>query len=260
MSTSVRQLAYGLVNLVLPQEESVLKVTEYRRLQNGSRGREWQVPSAKDLPKACADLHELFSNLLVGMSSLPEQNVWRALAIYQDQGLHLGSGKSGLSSTVIERSKGSMTFPFRLTWDGIHLSAQFQGSYYSFRILKQVLSIVLLYDERKTLPLALHQLNTALTSLPTLESFRLRLDIIRNIGNPDDQRMLEMVQRLLGIQLVDDVTEVPKKRNRKKRRAGNSEISKNEDKTKNRGDSIRQENSECQGKETNNIFELLSTC
>jgi hypothetical protein len=266
MSTSVRQLAYGLVNLVLPQEKSIFKVTEYRRLQNGSRGREWQVPAAKDLPNACADLHGLFRNLRINMSPLPEQNLWRALAIYQDQELHLSSGKSGLSSTVIGRSKGSLTFPFRLTWDGIHLYAQFQGSYYSFRILKQVLSIVLLYDESKTLPLALDQLHTDLKSLPTLGELPPAVDVIRNIGNPDDQRMLEMVQGLLGIQLVGDLIEVPKKRNRKQRRTCDvPEVSKSEIdpkrrvKPRNQGDSNGQEELKFRRKETINIFEPLST-
>jgi XPG domain containing len=266
MSTSVRQLAYGLVNLVLPKEESVLKITEYRRLQNGSRGKEWLVPAAKDLPKACADLHELFQNLHIGMSALPEQNVWRALAMYQDQELHLGTGKSELRSTVIKRSKGSKTFPFRLTWEGIHLSAQFQGSYYSFRILKQILSIVLLCDESKTLPLALHQLHTDLKSLPTLGELPPAVDIIRNIGKQDDQRMLEMVQGLLGIQLVDEMITVPKKRNKKKPKIGDAaEALKSEDKSKRLGDpkvqadSNGQEDIECRRMETNNIFELLST-
>lgn len=266
MSTSVRQLAYGLVNLVLPQEESVLKVTEYRRLQSGSRGREWQVPAAQDLPKACADLHELFKNLQIGMSLLPEQTIWRALAIYQDQELHLSTGKSGLSSTIIKRSKSVKDFPFRLTWDVIHLSAQFQGSYYSFRMLKQILSIVLLYDESKTLPLALHQLQVDLKSLPALEELPPVVDIIRNIGDPDDQTILKMVQGLLGIKPVDEMIKVRKKRNKKKRKTGDaSEVSKHEEspdcqgEKMNRGESNGQDELKCQRKGTNNIFEFLST-
>jgi hypothetical protein len=265
MSTSVRQLAYGLVNLVLSQEGSVLKVTEYRRLQNGSRGRALQVPAAQDLPKACTGLHELFKKVHIGMPLLLEQDVWRALAIYQDQELHLSTGKSGLSTTAIKRSKSGKIFPFRLTWDGIHLSAQLQGSYYSFRILKQILSIVLLFDS-KNLSLTLHQLHADLKSLPLLEELPPVFDIIRNIGNPDDQRILEMVQGLLGIQPVDEVIMVPKKENKKKRKNGDApEASESEDKSKRpehpkiREDSDPQEDFEYQRKETNNIFELLST-
>jgi len=263
MSTSVRQLAYGLVNLVLPEEGSVLKVTEYRRLQNGSRGRALHVPAAHDLSKACEELHELFKKLHIGMPWLLEQDIWRALAIYQDQELHLGTGRSGLSTTAIERSKSGKIFPFRLTWDGIHLSAQLQGSYYSFRILKQILSIVLLFDSKK-LSLAVHQLYADLKSLPLLEELPPVFDIIRNIGNPNDQRILEMVQGLLGILPVDEVIMVPKKK--KRRKTGDaSEASESEDKSKHPGhpkiqeDPNSKEDFEYQRKETNNIFELLST-
>jgi hypothetical protein len=199
------------------------------------------------------------------MQLLPEQDIWRALAIYQDQEFHLSTGKSGLSTTAIERLKNGKTFPSGLTWDDIHLSAQFQGSYYSFRILKQIISTVLLFDG-KGLPLALHRLHTDLESLPMLEELPPVFDIICNIGNPDNQRILEMVQGLLGIQPVDEVIVVPKKRNKKDRKKGDASVaSKSEDKPKRPGDPKPREDSnlqeylEFQRKKTNNIFEFLTT-
>jgi hypothetical protein len=267
MSTSVRQLAYGLVNLVLPPGEGVIKVTEYRRLQNGSRGREWLVPTIQDLPKACADLLELFEKMRIGTSFHPEKNIWRALAIHQDQELHLGTAKAALSSILIERSKGGKTSPFRLTWDAIHLSAQFQGSYYSFRILKQILSIILLYAENKPVPLVFHQLHIALRSLPTLDELPTAVDALRNIGDPDDQIMLKMVQGHLGIQPMIQSTNVQKTRARKKSKTGNAlGVSTHVEKASRQGAQDNQRHSknpeelDCQRKETNNIFNILTSC
>ncbi len=266
MSTSVRQLAYGLVNLVLPEEEIVLNVTEYRRLQNGSRGRQWQVPAAQDLPKACADLHELVEKICIGMSLQSKQHMWRALAIYQDQELHLGTVKPGLSSALIELSKYGKTSPSRLTWDAIHLSAQFQGSYYSFRILKQILSVILLCVENKPVPLALRQLQITLRSLPTIDELPPVVEAIRIIGDSDDQIILKMVHGHLGIRPMGETIKVQKNRKRKKRRTDDaSETSKDAEVANRQAEQRSQGNPSDTGeldydrKETNNIFELLSS-
>lgn len=258
MSSSIRQLAYGLVNMLLPLNRNVLKVTEYRRLQNGSKAREWQIPSAQDVPKASADLVELFRELRSGISALPAQDIWRALAIYQDQELSSSTGKPRLSSIAIQQSKNGKAFPFRLTWDGIHLNAQFQGSYYSFRILKQILEVVLLYDDTKNLPLALHQLHMELESLPSLEDLPPLVDAIRNTGDLEDQVMLEMIQKLLGINAVEEWVKTPGKKNKKKRKVGGlAEASKDEEESKHREESNSRGEPHPKRKGPNNIFEVL---
>jgi hypothetical protein len=264
MSTSVRQLAYGLVNLVLPLEESVLQVTEYRRLQNGTRSRAWLVPTAQDLPKACTDLVLLFEKMHIATSLLSEKSIWRALAIYQDQELNLGTAKPALSSTLIERSKDGKRAPTRLTWDAIHLFAQFQGSYYSFRMLKQILSIVLLYLEDQSIPLILHQLHVILRSLPTLDEVPSVLDSLQIIGDSDDQIMLKIVQKHLHIQPVAESTKVQKNTNRKKRRTDiERDVSKHAEKASrldgqcNGGQPKALAKADCRRKEDNNIFEIL---
>jgi hypothetical protein len=259
MSTAVRLLAYGAVNMILPHQDNVLKVIEYRRLQNGSRGRKWQIPMVQDLPKACTDLNELFKKLRNDPATLPGRDIWRALAIYQDQDLSLSLGKPALSSIIIEQSKNSRASPFRLTWDGIHLLAQFHGSYYSFRILKQILGIILLYYEPKDLPLALLQLHEELESLPTLEELPTIVDAVRNIGSPEDQAVLEMIKKLLGIQVVVESRKAPGRKVGKKRKTGGAtEDSKPPEQSKYTEESNCREESNTRQRRSNNIFELLN--
>jgi hypothetical protein len=262
--------------MILPQQENILKVTEYRRLQNGSRAREWQVPAAQDLPKACADLNAQFKTVHNSIPSLPTQDVWRALAVYQDQELSLSTGKSALSSVLIEQSKHVKATPFRLTWDGIHLLAQYHGSYYSFRILKQILETVVLYNDAKDLPLALRELHMELISLPALEDLPPIVEAVRNIGSPEDQAILEMSQKLLDIEVVDEPIKVLAKRSRKKRKtaamaedpiapeeskqrekSNNLEEQKRQERSRHVKGSKRQEESKRRQNRPNNVFELL---
>lgn len=253
MSTSIRQLAYGLVNMVLPHEENVLKVTEYRRLQNGSRGRELQVPDAQHLPKACTDLSELFKKLRNSMSVPVEQDMWRQLALYQDLELNLRNGRSGLSGTFIEQSKSGKASSFRLTWESIHLYAQFQGSYYSFRILKQILEIVLLCNSIKYMQLALHQLHIDLQSLPTIEKLLPISDLVRSIGGPEDQAILEMIRKSLDIQDADGFAEPFVRLSKKNRKTGSISKEPKLPEGLQQRDELKR-----QPKKPNNLFELLS--
>jgi hypothetical protein len=243
MSTAVRQLAYGLVNMIVPEEKTVLKVTEYRRLQNGSRGKEWEVPNVRDLLTAITDLQHLLEKVKDGLPSQLQKRLWYALALYQDQELNLGSVKPALSTSLIDQPEGCRVSPSRLTWDAVHLYAQFQGSYYSFRILKQILSVILICVESTSVPLALHSTHTILQSLPALDELPTAIDAMRDFGSSDNQLILKMIQGLLGIQTVVEAIKVRKNRKRKKRKSGHSS----------KGLNI----AEIQQQETNNIFNHL---
>jgi len=121
------------------------------------------------------------------------------MAIYQEVSYSLSVGKASLWNDIKRQAKGGKATDARLTWDGIHAFAQIQGSYYSYRILRQILELVLLYDNSVILPKDLQQLWIDLNSLPPLEALPSAADGIRELGGLDDQKILVMVHSLLEI-------------------------------------------------------------
>jgi hypothetical protein len=244
MSTYVRQLAYSLINLILPVEERVASVVEHRRLQSAAQGREWEVPTNTEIPDACASLVDLFGQLSK-TSSKPHGNyIWRVLAIYQDTLFSSNADKAALSSKIIGQSRGDKAPQNRLTWDVVHFFAQLQGSYYSFRMLKQIMELVLAYDDSKVLHSHLYQLQAELKLLPDLKEMPKITDAIGDIGGAEDKEMLAIVRQLLQ---VEDESELPaksltRKKDRRKRKL--------ETATKDPRD---------MPKRPNNIFEMLHT-
>jgi hypothetical protein len=138
VSSTIRQLAYGLINLTVPEEQQVLTVFEHRKQQDKSTGRELQLP---------------------------------CIAVNQELEWSHAHSRSPLSHIIIQQfelleSKTEMARTF--TWDIVHFFAQIQGSYYSFRILKQIAELVVLHSSRDSIPESVLLLNQQLESLPAL--------------------------------------------------------------------------------------------
>ncbi|KAM3084129.1 hypothetical protein ACMFMG_001767 [Clarireedia jacksonii] len=166
MSTPIRQLAYGCINLIVPVVDHKSSIFEHRRQPKTSHGREWQIPLPSDIPEACGNIIAFLEHVQHDLLNHPSINFWSAVAFTQDVDMSLTLGKAGLSKRLL--SSGSSRRKNQMTWDRIHWTAQVHGSYYSFRVLKQVIEFVVAVGDRATLPETLLRLHQLLHSLPSL--------------------------------------------------------------------------------------------
>lgn len=218
MSTAVRQLAYGLMNLAEPKKNHITSVVEHRRQQKGSRGREWQLPTNDEIEEASIALVALVEKVSQSSSSLPDFDIWRALAFHQDLDYAYSTGKQSLGSLIFKPT-GTQR---RLSWDTVHFSAQLQGSFYSFRMLKQILDVVSAFQVAGKLSAALQHLTQLLQSFPDLTKLPNFYTDLKSFQTPEDSKSFLAVQNLYQDdtkEAVDDKIELkPSKKDKKKKR------------------------------------------
>jgi len=232
MSTPVRQLAYGIVNLIVPDQEYCFTAFEHRRQQTKSSGREWQLPSLSQIPEACSSLFDLLNNIRGNLPNISEEHFWIAAAVYYDVEWSSSREKPFVSKEVqqqLNELKNKKTDDKQCSWAMIQFLAMVQGSYYSFRILKQILTVVLAHPTSSNLPHAVHQLNHQLETLPTLDADIGVLQGSLDIAPVDIQKMLVAAYNLLGLEdnvvgrgLVGDRR--PKKKRRKPAKTAQSPL------------------------------------
>lgn len=235
MSVSVRQLAYGLPNLIIPESEKIVMVVEHRRRERGSRGRECQVLNDKDMSEACISLLHMFEEIHSYMPNLSKRDFWRTVGVYQNFVQASYRSNPALSKLLMQVPK---KLPFRLTWDGIQLFSQLEGSFYSFRILKQILELVLLHSGPGKVPAVFYELQNKLGTLPCLNELPGVVESLSRFGNHEDLAILEGVRKLLNLE-ANETMGVTFKEDKGKRKSGPSKVS---------GSST---------KKPNNMFELL---
>jgi hypothetical protein len=242
MATSIRQLAYGCVNLVVPAVDHKYTVFEHRRQLKTSRGREWQIPSPADLPEACGNIITFLENVQHNLLNRPAINFWSAVAFTQDVDISLTLGKMVLSkqllSSSFSRKKNQMT------WDRIHWTAQVHGSYYSFRILKQIIGFVVTVGDRAALPETLLRLHELLQSLPSL-----LVSQVDDIGNIEELRPLAVKAS------SDELVNENEQGSFTKQKVSSKRSKKNKKKRKREQAIVGEEG----GGRSNNPFELLTT-
>lgn len=192
-STATRQLAYGLLNLITPPQHQVSSIIEHRRQQSkDSRGREWALPDRDQIGEASESL------LFLHKRTADEPNVgsaaaWRAIAFHQDLELASSTGKASLGEAVTVAGNHNK----RLSWDAIHFSAQLQGAYYSLRMLKQVIGIVLAAKPQDEWPWVLDALRQKLESLGSLDSLPGFYDDLRSFSGAEDRRIIQTLSTWL---------------------------------------------------------------
>jgi hypothetical protein len=199
MSTSIRQLAYGMVNLAVPEDQKISSIFEHRRQQAGTKGREWQIPTTLlEIEQASVNLLGLLKCIRQTSPNLLQESMWRTLALYQDLDWSTGSGKSSLGQQLIQASKNDSGSNGRLTWETLHFTAQIHGSYYSFRTLKQILDVVLSTDPSPEVLSLLLPLRNELDSLPSLDTISSVSDATTGLGNAEDKSLLAIALKVLG--------------------------------------------------------------
>ncbi|ESZ92482.1 hypothetical protein SBOR_7145 [Sclerotinia borealis F-4128] len=175
MSTSIRQLAYGCINLILPIEERRTSVFEHKRQAKGSHGREWEIPAASDISEACTEVLKFLHETRIKFEEQTIADSWTAIAFLQDVKWSESMDKASLGQKVlagpqISDPDDTSRKASEWDWEKIHVMAQIQGSFYSFRILKQMITFLDLIGGRDSLPGPVLQVNDLLQDLPSLDA------------------------------------------------------------------------------------------
>ncbi|KAL2261858.1 hypothetical protein VTK26DRAFT_3150 [Humicola hyalothermophila] len=163
-SKSVRQLAYGILQSV--SGHTIPSVSEMRRMQTASSGSKIDVPDLSQIDELAASLLALLSKIEAGVSN--PQATWTVFSIYQDVAMTMERARGyPLSFDILGRqTRGTLD---ECSWDFLHSVAQTQATYYSFRILSQVLDFAA--HRKGALPPTVLRLSTFLSRLPPLSEF-----------------------------------------------------------------------------------------
>jgi hypothetical protein len=242
-SMSVRQLAYSLINLMASGDEQIQCVFEHRKQVDKSNGRELQLTEAVSIPDSCDALLMYLMELKSKLPGLSESRIWTAWSICQD--------KSSLVSLFMQQflQIEASEEPSNFTWDIVRFFAELQASQYSFRILKQILDVVVASSDLLNLPLPVQSLYAQLQFLPDLIHFPSLFDASCAVRKSGDQELMVAINHI--IQTLNppamDIEEPVKGSKKKKKK-----------KTKRKRDSQTVELSDTKKRPTN-MFELLST-
>ncbi|CZR64088.1 uncharacterized protein PAC_13985 [Phialocephala subalpina] len=220
-STSVRQLAYGLMNLIISQEQT-LSVFEHRKQSDKSDGRELQLQEISHIADECSALLTLLSDLRLKVPELNESQIWTALAIHQNIEWSNAHDKSSLITPFMQQflRLEACGESGEFSWEAIQFFAELQASHYSSRVLKQTLSLVLAHGDVYPLQEPLQLLYDELQSLPDLTGFPSLSDAssaMRKMGNQEAMSAIRsIVDVLLPLPVV--AAQTPSKAAKKKRK------------------------------------------
>ncbi|CAM1511070.1 Fc.00g085830.m01.CDS01 [Cosmosporella sp. VM-42] len=229
-STPIRQLAYTVARWIIPGTSS--SVQEYRRVNMATqKGRE--VPL---LPKAAAK--KVGGNLVSLMAKLGvETNVdvkirWQIFCLTLDIRECYDQDKQSHALHILQQSATSSPHKFgKVAWDTIHFVAHLQASYYSLRVLQQILSLAPDTESPVNLP----GLRNMLSSLPPLSQFPDIEQTIAFLHKADQQGVLQTISQYVRIPQnpTSQMKQGPKVKKRKKKRekesiSGKSVVAKTE--------------------------------
>jgi hypothetical protein len=167
-SKPVRQLAYAVLQSI--QDNNISAVFEMRRLQTVSLGLRIDVPAPSEIHKLAVSLLALLGEIEAAVGKV-ERGVWVMLAMYQDIAMIMDRGKGHpLSLDILnQQARGKLDL---CSWDFLHSLAQTQATYYSLRMLRQVLDLSAQHSKHMV-PLSdtMSRLAKYLSNLPALPDF-----------------------------------------------------------------------------------------
>ncbi|RDW77208.1 hypothetical protein BP6252_05261 [Coleophoma cylindrospora] len=220
ISTATRQLAYGLINASLPRQQT-FTVFEHRRQQKESTGRELSVPECSELDEACLTVIRLIERLESKIPKLSGFDKWLAMAVYQDLDLAASYGKVALSRGLVQMyKKQSFAHDGTLSWDSLHFLAQIQGSYYSFRMVKQLLRLVLSCSNSASMPESFRKLLRKFEELSPMSEVQDQRQYPTILQTISENNLITILEALLGIIKAPISKESKKEREKRKRDQG----------------------------------------
>lgn len=203
-STPVRQLAYTVLGWLIPGQTA--SVQEYRRVQaQQQKGRAVTL-----IQKSEAQL--FIAELLSYMSSIKETTkgavpFWLFLCFVLDIQQCERQGKRSHTLETVQQA-GHSPFPgrgSRIPWDIVHFAYQAQASFYSLRMLQQVLSIMT-DGLRDTILPDIALLQKQLEGFPLLEGFPSVHSIIHLLTSA---RGMDLIRKYL-VDFVKTERDMPK--------------------------------------------------
>lgn len=216
-STPIRQLAYTVARWIIPG--ALTTVQEYRRVNTlAQKGRQVPLLPQKEAKAWSHELARLMTMIRAG-SQVDITRAWYILCLTLDIRYSHEVGKRSHSLQILEESLQAPTFG-KITWDTLHFVAHLQAAFYSFRLLKQIISLGQL---QRTLP----ELNDMLSSLPPLAEFP---DVERTIvllQRSNEGQIYKAISRLVPLENAS-IDAVPKRtaKDKKKRKVGKNDAPK----------------------------------
>ncbi|KAF5707412.1 hypothetical protein FGLOB1_6947 [Fusarium globosum] len=216
-STPIRQLAYTVARWIIPG--ALTTVQEYRRVNTlTQKGRQVPLLPQKEAKAWSHELARLMTMIRAG-SQVDITRAWYILCLTLDIRYSHEVGKRSHSLQILEESLQAPTFG-KITWDTLHFVAHLQAAFYSFRLLKQIISLGQL---QRTLP----ELNDMLSSLPPLAEFP---DVERTIvllQRSNEGQIYKAISRLVPLENAS-IDAVPKRtaKDKKKRKVGKNDAPK----------------------------------
>ncbi|EAQ88160.1 hypothetical protein CHGG_04779 [Chaetomium globosum CBS 148.51] len=215
-SKRVRQLAYAVL-LSCRKNDNIPTVFEMRRLQSISSGLEIEVPASSEIDSLGTSLLALVSKIETSMGK-PELK-WVILAIYQDIVMTMDREGYPLSLELLRQDARGKLDP--CSWDFIHLLAQVQATYYSLRMLHQILEFS--KHRAGALTTTLSELSQLLSRLPPLTDFPSLRTFEGTLSSVREEECLSCLEALCAdfedaIFLIKSVRQPQNSRNSKKRK------------------------------------------
>ncbi|KAM5386732.1 hypothetical protein ACJZ2D_000025 [Fusarium nematophilum] len=192
-STPIRQLAYTVARWIIPGPSS--SVQEYRRVNTVVQKGRQVLMFPREAAKAWAnDLIGLMSRTIAATRGDTRKS-WQVLCLTMDVRYCHEEGKHSHALQILEESSRKPSFK-RVSWDVIHFAAQLQASYYSLRILKQILSL----DPAKEFIPELHEM---LSSLPPLEEAPGIESVVEFLQHSGEAGTVKTISRLVPLPNLD---------------------------------------------------------
>ncbi|KAF4506989.1 hypothetical protein G6O67_005669 [Ophiocordyceps sinensis] len=176
-STPIRRLAYSLLEIDSPGRS--MSILEYRRVQSVTqKGRLIETASATEIGQYIDEVLEVMERMK-DLDSVPGRYYWPLVGLALDIGECQKQGKQSHAWHMLQqRYKQSVAWSNSVSWGVVHLFAQVQATLYSFRMLRQVMSIVRKGAAKYKLPSNLKQLWPAVRHFPPLTGFPEMDDIL----------------------------------------------------------------------------------
>lgn len=214
MSTSVRQLAYGIVQTLVTHGSPA--VIEYRSL--GERtvlvGRKIDVPGPEEVLEQCRLLTKTLGQITERIRGADLQ--WLAFTIYQDISWSASVNGSYLSALLLNKPRDKSNDNDGHSWDTIHLVAQVQASLYSLRMVKQILEVTA--SLVAPLPLPMQELRECLRALPAIAEWPTVENLSRALASASEADVLPTIIDIFGLPaIVNDYQSLRGKQPKKKR-------------------------------------------
>ncbi|KAI1761205.1 XPG domain containing-domain-containing protein [Hypoxylon sp. FL1150] len=219
-STNVRQIAYSILQHLMPHKTST--VIEYRTLDPSTTltGRQVEIPSSGETENDCVKLTTAFVKLAENLPSPDMQ--WLAFAVYQDLEWSTSEQRSSLANALVYQATSQSKDAEGYSWDLIHFTAQFQACLYSLRMGKQILDVVRSLGHG--LPAPMRILHDHLASLPPIQKWPTVEHIHDMLSNFGTLEGLTIVTGVLGIPNIKPTELSTDPGESKKRRRGDHDL------------------------------------